>query len=362
MEQRVKNILGEKLEISPVVEKKLLETYEIVRIKEKEKAGKQKENSEIQNGEISRKINSEKRRRKAEKILWRTGFAAAAVFIISCGAVFAYDVLRKPELLSNWMQEMGIKQERKEQLVQEGAEVVYHTEPILRIQDVYIDGTNLVFTAASSEKYENVSLESKDHGEINGQDCAPVDFMKESGEYMCRIPLPDNLDSQKITVLLYLYVSGEIKEFSFEVKAENLEQTKRIPNQIIEFPEGAVEVEKFTISPSMAYLKFYWIFSEEPSAEMKLIWGHTYKIYNEKGECEDSDYGEICLSTETGEWEEKDGKWRKGVELELRAGEFLRDSSFIKLIPYIPEIDEEGKRIPGGEIEQFPEWAFTLGK
>lgn len=109
MEQRVKNILGEKLEISPVVEKKLLETYEIIRIKEKEKAGKQKENSEIQNGEISRKISSEKRRRKAEKILWRTGFAAAAVFIISCGAVFAYDVLRKPELLSNWMQEMGIK-------------------------------------------------------------------------------------------------------------------------------------------------------------------------------------------------------------------------------------------------------------
>lgn len=47
--------------------RKLLETYEIVRIKEKEKAGKQKENSEIQNGEISRKINSEKRRRKAEK-------------------------------------------------------------------------------------------------------------------------------------------------------------------------------------------------------------------------------------------------------------------------------------------------------
>ena len=50
---------------------------------------------------------------------------------------------------------------------------------------------------------------------------------------------------------------------------------------------------------------FIGVFSEEPSAEMKRIWGHTYKIYNEKGECEDSDYGEICLSTETGEWEEK---------------------------------------------------------
>ena len=40
----------------------------------------------------------------------------------------------------------------------------------------------------------------------------------------------------------------------------------------------------------------------------------------------------------------------------------MRDSSFIKLVPYIPEIDEEGKRIPGGEIELFPEeviiWKF----
>lgn len=358
MEKQIKNMLKEKLELSSPVEEKVLETYEIIRIREREKAETSEKNWEVRNGETG----SDERKRKSGKIFWRTGLAAAAVFLISGGAVFAYDALRKPELLSNWIQDMGINKERKEELVQEGAEIVYHTDPILRVQDVYMDGTNLVFSGIPSEKYKNVNLESTDHGEINGQDCAPVEFTEESGEYMCRIPMPENLASPEITVLLNLYVAGESEEFSFEVKAENLEETKIIQNQTIKFRDKAVEVEKFKVSPSITYLKFYWVFSEEPSEEMKQTWGHAYKIYNEKGECEDTGYGDICLSTGTGEWKEKNGKWRQSVELELKGDEFLRDSSFIKLVPYIPEIDEEGKRIPGGEIELFPEeviiWKF----
>ncbi|MEF2653632.1 MAG: hypothetical protein U0M37_05450 [Blautia sp.] len=358
MEKKVKNVLEEKLELSSLVEEKILETYEMIRIREKAKASGKI--SEISNREADKKTGGDKRKKKSEKVFWRTGLAVAAVFLISGGAVFAYDALRKPDLLSEWIQERGIKQEREEELVQEKAEIVYKTKPILRVRDVYIDGTNLVFTAVSSEKYKNVSLKSKDHGEINGQDCSPVDFLEEAGEYMCRLPMPENLISKKLTVLLDLDVPGGTEEFSFEVKAENMEETKRIQNQTIEFSEGAVEVEKFTISPSVTCLKFYWIFSEEPSEEMKQTWGHTYKIYNEKGECEDIGYGGICLSTETGEWEEKNGRWMQSVELELKADEFLRDSSFIKLVPYIPEIDEEGKRIPGGQMELFPECGFTI--
>ena len=38
MEKKVKNVLEEKLELSSLVEEKILETYEMIRIREKAKA------------------------------------------------------------------------------------------------------------------------------------------------------------------------------------------------------------------------------------------------------------------------------------------------------------------------------------
>lgn len=300
---------------------------------------------------------SAKKRRNGR--LLRVLLPAAAALTIGCGAIAvgAAGDFSFAGLLERW----GIT---KPELAQ--TELVSETSyaeggALLTVQDYYIDGTKLIFSAVAGDVEPDPTygeLQSKDHAEINGADCLVESFGldKDTGIYVGSIHLPELEQADTLEVKMRLYTASGIQEFTFAVEGLNLSETRKVPDQECEITGGTVQIKDISISPSATKLTILYRFAGEDASERaQNCWG-LFKITDSSGNEINTLYGAGVMFM--GDPYESDGAYYRQVTFEELHG-FDIDAESLRFVPYEPETDSEGKVIPdGGTV--LEEEAFTV--
>ncbi len=306
-----------------------------------------------------RRHTSAKRYRKGR--LTRILVPAAAALAIGCGAIavgaagdFSFAGLlerwgvTKPELAQT---------ELASALDVPGAE----TGALLQVQDYYIDGTKLIFSAVAGDAEPNPAygeLQSKDHAEINGADCMVESFGldQDSGVYVGSINLPDLGQTDTLDVKMRLYTASGIQEAAFTLDGSNLSETRRVQDQECEITGGTVQIKDISVSPSETKLTLLYCFSGEGADERaQSCWG-LYRITDSSGNEIDTLTGAGVMAI--GDPYESDGAYYREITFEGISG-FDVAAESLRFVPYEPETDSEGRVIPdtGTMLE---EEAFTV--
>lgn len=230
------------------------------------------------------------------------------------------------------------------------------SDEYLIIDEAYIDGTFLAFTAHLPEGAVNIPFASSDHVYVNGQNCLLEQFeqgSEEPGSYFCLVNLvafkhenniSDILLEDKVVVQMDLCMndSWEKIPFEFETTIDKTSiQVTDIPEQTIEIENGIVaHVVNSTIVPSAILLNLKFDISGECGDEL------SNKYTSANYYVEDSKGNRKLLIDANG----AANFLQCGINWFAEINDFDMDSEYIKMIPYTVDYDKEtGKEILGTE-------------
>ena len=245
-------------------------------------------------------------------------------------------------------------------------ESVTVSDEYLIIDEVYMDGTFLTFTAHLPENANVIPFGSSDHVYVNGQDCLLEQFeqgSEEPGSYFCLVNLTylnqeNHIDkiisNDTVSVEMKLYINDEWEKvpFTFEAAVDkSSSQTTYIPEQTIEIENGiTAHIINSTLSPSAIMLNMTFTITGED--EKMLSNKYTYANYY----VEDSNGNRMSLIDANG----AANSVQCGTSWSAEINNFDMNSNYIKMIPYSIDYDfETGKEIPGTEVVD-EEHAFTI--
>lgn len=245
-------------------------------------------------------------------------------------------------------------------------ESVAVSDEYLIIDEVYMDGTFLTFTAHLPENASVIPFASSDHVYVNGQDFLLEQFeqgSEEPGSYFCLVNLTyinqenhidEIISSDTVSVEMKLYINDEWEKvpFTFEASVDKSSgQTAYIPEQTIEIEDGITAyVTNSTISPSAIMLNIQFNITGEYIDELSAK--YTYANYY----MEDSNGNRKNLIHVGG----AASTVQSGTEWFAKINNFDMNSDYIKMIPYTIDYDSEtGKEIPGTEVVD-EEHAFII--
>lgn len=294
----------------------------------------------------------------------------ALVFVVGGTVAFAHgnDIMV-------WIYSLGYNGRFAESYVMENVDAEYDEEtPWLTLQDVYVDGCMLVFTAKLSDGCEDVPTDISDHAMINGIDCMTDRFQSlGDGMYEGVIFISDELVNQdysgkKIKVETNLLmepekIGGNRKEFSFTIPGDTINVAKKYTTEKIDIVETDSQGNTRTIgnvvadykrAPSRLYMHLTFTFtgkdakenikkyinpmSEDLDVEEEYI---DYLVEDSAGHRNDmSDY---CWGYSFTELVENEATCSKGIEIEF--DRFPYDAKSITFIPYTYHVDRDGKPI-----------------
>ncbi|MBR1598477.1 MAG: hypothetical protein IJ661_06205 [Lachnospiraceae bacterium] len=263
-------------------------------------------------------------------------------------------------------------------------------EPFLLMDEVYMDGSSLYYSAHLADGCNIKPIDSKDHTFVNGVDCLNEFFEEtdEPGHYVGSIDLTMNASSDinfvnqgdELAVMLNLYVdenSGETRLFTFSDKNWNGSvDTKDLSGTVIELEKyGSVRMDKLLVSPSKITVKVTYTMSGDGLDEMLTGYGYSNdnqdlitqfnfkdsngKRYYMRG-TEENGYKDRVVNASSGGHIEKvsDGAYRWDFEFVIEQN-FDMNSDTLILIPCTQTRDADGKFIPGTEKE-IPELSFEV--
>lgn len=240
------------------------------------------------------------------------------------------------------------------------------SDEYLIIDEVYMDGTFLTFTAHLPEGATVIPFESSDHVYVNGQNCLLEQFEQGSEEpesYFCLVDLTafnqeTNVDTilsgDTVLVEMELFINDEWERVSFTFEAavdKSSGQTAYIPEQTIKIEDGITAyITNSTIAPSaiMLNIKFTITGENEEMLSKKYTDAHYY--------VEDSNGNRISLIDN----DSAASFVQSGTNWSAEINNFDMNSDYIKMIPYTIDYDSEtGKEIPGTEVVD-EEHAFII--
>ncbi len=284
-------------------------------------------------------------KRRRGRRLQRILLPVAATLVIGCGAIAvgAAGDFSFSGLLERW----GITKPELAQTEAESEVSYMEDEPLMKVQDYYIDGTKLIFSAVAGDVKPDSTygeLQSKDHAEINGADCMveSFDLDQDTGVYVGAIALPELEQTDTLDVKMRLYTASGIQEFTFTVEGSNMSQTRKVADQKCEIAGGTVEIKDISVAPSKTKLTLLYRFDGENGRELAgSCWGF-YKITDSSGNEIDTLY---TGGLGSGEPYESDGAYYRRITFEALCG-LDSETEYLKFVPYEPETDSEGKVIP----------------
>ncbi|MCM1180766.1 MAG: DUF4179 domain-containing protein [Clostridium sp.] len=276
----------------------------------------------------------------AKKKYWgglsKTAAAIACIFILGGSAVFAASIPGINRHLRSWWGR-GIPEEN---II---TDLDSEQDTLLEIDEVYIDGTYLAFTAHLPEGAALIPEGAGDHAYVNGRNCLMAQFEKdteEPGSYFGLIDLRFEMSGEgddyinkevageEVTVKISLYIEGmdERQDFTFQAPiGDALENTAAVPEQMIEVEEGITAwVKNSTVAPSAIKLHIDFA-AENEDAEARLE-KYIYDFY----------YVEDANGIR---YENFYSMLRGGCEWYAEITNFDMDSDYIKFIPRIVEYD-----------------------
>ena len=257
------------------------------------------------------------------------------------------------------------------------------TEPFLLMDEVYMDGSSLYYSAHLADGCDIKPIASKDHTFVNGVDCLNEFFEEtdEPGHYVGSIDLTMNGSSDmnfvsqgdELAVMLNLYVdenSGETRLFTFSDKdwSGTADTTDNSGGEYKLGDYGKVTMDELLAAPSKITVKMTYTIDEESIKKLKEKYGYI----------DDTDYLLNGFFVEDGEGNRyldfgpdgiidmmgmngigiNDGKFVRNFELDINQN-FNMDTDTIRFIPYTYDRSEDGKHIPGTERE-IPELSFEV--
>jgi len=271
--------------------------------------------------------------------------AAIIVIVISCsGGVLAYSF---PTIYTFLSSHFGIDENEMENnlALPENEE----SELPLYVNEVYVDGMNLCFTACSEDE-DFVVEGSSDHVSVNGIDCVFEDFqVTNDGEYVFSVTIDKNIleghegdipltfsNGDEISVDMMLYVAGEKEKVPFHFKSvvgEGNSGYKRIPDQIISLKEGiTASVHDSFISASMMTLNISFEGENDNNKS-------TYELYTIKDY--ENYYPCYYVEDDKGNRVSLDFSGQMGDEWNINIYGIGLDTTYLKFIPGQCRIDTE---------------------
>ena len=363
MDEMLKNILAKHDTVPDLVDKKIEDTLNYLRRNTiDETTGKYKSCEE--SSEIRPALSSGCRHFLRRQIL----VAAAACVIFVCISAAAVE----KGLLEDWLSWLGTNRTVVEEKLTTDISADYaDNTPLLSIQSLYIDGSNLYFDAALNENADVHPCAAKDHIIVNGTDCLNEYFREDPdfpGSYSCLVNLsmhtgdagPD-LTGAEVTVdlLLYLENSDEILPFSFTVPLpEGLEMVKHHETLLdvpISLPDGGTAVVKRldTTSTKLILDIHYQFIGKDAEEHLKsYIFRPVIRDMNDL-EVENSPASTYGYSPIIKTENSCESTWR------LISSCFPFDSDTITIVPAVWQYDSEGKCIPDSRTI-LEEKAFSL--
>lgn len=240
------------------------------------------------------------------------------------------------------------------------------SDEYLIIDEVYMDGTYLTFTAHLPEGASVIPLESSDHVYVNGQDCLLKQFeqgSEEPGSYFCLVNLTyfnqeNNVDTiisgDTVLVEMELFINDEWERipFTFEAAVDKSSgQTAYIPEQTIEIEDGiTAHVTNSTISPLAIMLNIKFTITGENEEMLS-------KKYTDAHYCVEDSNGnrKFLINVDSAA-----SSVQCGTNWSAEINNFDMNSDYIKMIPYTIDYDAETeKEIPGTEVVD-EEHAFII--
>ncbi|MGN0389967.1 MAG: hypothetical protein ACI4L2_04065 [Wujia sp.] len=295
--------------------------------------------------------------------------AFALVFVVGGSVAFAHG-----KDIMEWIHGLGKNSEIAEQYVMTEVEAEYTEDiPWLTLQEAYVDGCMLVFTAKLTEGCEVLPQDISDHAMINGVDCRTDRFVSlGDGMYEGVIYVSDDLigqdySGQKLTVETELFVDPELvganrKNFTFTIPGDTMNLVQKYVSEPIPLnstdADGNVIVEgsviaEYKIAPSRIYMTLTFTCTGENAKEnlKKYIYPECefdvtkeyidYLVQDDKGNR--SDMGYYCWGWSYTDKVETEEACSQGIEIEFDS--FPCDSKTITFIPYIYHVDADGKPI-----------------
>ncbi len=291
------------------------------------------------------------------------------LFLVSGTVAFAHG-----QDIMEWIHGLGRNSEIAESYVLKDSKADNcDNEPWLTLQDVYVDGSMLVFTARLSDGCETPPINIRDHAIINDVDCATDSFASlGNGVYQGVIFISDELlnkdyTGQKIKVVTRLITNNENiqdnwREFSFTIPGDTMnlaEQNTTEPIMLVETDDegntttiGNV-VADYRISPSRINMKLTFTFYGEDAKEnaKKYINPENdlscqeeyidYLVEDDKGNI--NEMSKYCFGYRYINIDETQTTYSQGIEIDFNS--FPCDSEIITFIPYGYHVDENGKPI-----------------
>lgn len=342
-QKRMEEILAQNLELSSTVEDRINETYRQIRVQAMKR-----------NANAARRVPAVDLAKTGgrKKVFKTVALFAATLTLFGCMAA----ALEEP-LNQFWMSCMGVNQEIVGEMIVTDPEIVCLTDDMpLTIQDIYVDGSNLVFSAAAGEEID-YTLYAMDHSTVNGVDCLLYFYQTKVEEgiayYQGEIKLSQEVEGDLLDITIRLYEKEEIREIRFQTNAEGLQATKWIPDQTFELDYAKIEVTGISAAPSELQMTFDYSFDDYEKAK-EFEWQLLYKLENDKGEVLDTMYGSAGYASDL---TENGDKWTCRVYLSITGFDYT--SEYVKVTPYTPECDSEGRAIPDtGTVHE--EKAFTV--
>lgn len=302
----------------------------------------------------------------------------AACFVLVCGTAAGANSAK----FRGWLEGLGNNVEEAEKLVTTEVEAEYkEDEPLLTIEDVYVDGSWLVFTAKLREGATERPCAMKDHAYINGVDCLSDDWEEiAEGEYQGKIIISDSLTGkdytgQQIEVKVELYMNetetdSDISEFTFTIPGDTMNVTEQYEGDEIDLFKkdengeevcvGSVIVES-TTAPSAVRMNLHFEFTGEDAEQnlKDIAYNGGYLVVDSAGN--EMDLWQVMRDCGYSEPTEVHGTW--SVDMMIDMDGFDYTSETITFIPYSWDCYEggemDGKRIEGTEV-YHEEWAFTV--
>lgn len=237
-------------------------------------------------------------------------------------------------------------------------EITATSDEYLIIDEVYMDGTFLTFTAHLPERATVIPFESSDHVYVNGQNCLLEQFeqgSEEPGSYFCLVNLTyfnqeTNVDTilsgDTILVEMELFINDEWERIPFTFEAaidKSSGQTASVPEQTIEIEDGiTAHVTNSTIAPSAIMLNIeFTITGEKEEILSKKYTDAHYFVEDSNGNRKS-----LIMNVDSAA-----NSVHCGTNWSTEINNFDTNSNYIKMIPYTIDYDAEtGKEIPGTEV------------
>ena len=287
--------------------------------------------------------------------------------------------LAKSDYLRQLFTTLGDNATEAEKYVQ--TDTIESKDDWLTVDEVYLDGVNLVYIAHLNDNQTDVPYDMGDHAYVDGVDCLTDRFdVLGDGVYQGKIFLSEemienNIRKDEIQVDVELYVGDNTelpvkRDFSFTVSGKNMALAEMKENEQIIYMTDANGVSRrigvvkadFTVSPSAIKCRLHYEFEGEDAKENREKYVDdklSYMLIDDSG----NEKEVFDLMNSCGYENETDDDNYSSIDFWVELNRFDMHSKYMTIVPvsmdYYTEGELEGKMIDGTQVVH-DEYAITF--